>query len=759
MVGPEDPLLATLRLVENLAGVGYWRYDTRNEKVIWSDEVYRIHGFVPGAFEPDYGLVVASYHPEDRPVLLAHVATALATGKGYNFKLRVVRADNHETRIVQAIAEARIDDSGRAIELFGVFRDITDVETFITRLSESEARYRLLADVSNDIILKTDAGLRIAYVSPAIERYGYRTDDLVGRPALSLLHPDDVAKVRGVFATLANGEVASPDRDRTFRFLAADGRLVWMEGSPSPVFNDDGTFASIVSSLRDVTDRRAVQIALEESEERYRMLAEHMQDIVVRAGPGGIISYASPSTRMLGIEPHQAVGLSTLDFVTEEDRHLAQAALDQLFSGDEPDEAQKREYRVAARDGREVWLEGRPSIIRDATGRPVEFVTAFRDVTDRRLLTRQLETANASAQAALRQKAEFIANISHDFKAPLAAIIGLARDLPQGEPADVGLLGQRLVEQAEELLLLVDDLLDRAALDAGRLVPRSSPFNLADMVESSINLLRRPAYEKGLELVSTLDAELPSVVLGDKSRVRRVLLNISSNAVKFSSGGSVRVTVSHCGDGDVRFTVSDEGPGLPLSVANELFSRFSTSPASGAYGGHGLGLAICRELVEEMGGRIGYVPKEVGGGSTFWFQIPLPDVAETGAPTRAQSATGCFSILVVDDSHAFQRIMSEMLRALGHSVTCVENAEQGLAAAMGGQFDFFYVDQNLPDGDGLDLIESLRKAGITRPIVLISADDNGLPAGRSGVLPDAFLSKPLDLADMIESLRIAARLH
>ena len=757
MDDPENPLQATLRLVERLAGVGYWRYDIQTEKVTWSDEVYRIHGFVPGAFEPSYDLVVSSYHPDDQPVLLAHIAAAVTTGKGYNFKLRVIRADNRQERIVQAIADTRTDENGRTIELFGVFQDITDIEAIIARLEGSEARYRLLADASHDIILKIDADMKIAYVSPAVERYGYRVDDLVGRQASSTLHPDDVAKVRNVFSTLARGGAASPDRDRTFRFLAADGRHVWMEGSPSPVFNDDGSFAAILSSLRDVTDRHVAQIALEESEARYRLLAEHMQDIVVRAGPGGIISYASPSTRMLGVEPHEAIGRSTLDFVSAEDRQVAQVALDQLFSGDEPDQTQKREYRVLPRDGRELWIEGRPSIIRDADGRPVEFVTAFRDVTERHLLTRRLEMANASAQAALRQKAEFIANISHDFKTPLAAIVGFARDLPEVDPAEAALLAPRIVEQAEELLLLVDDLLDRAALDAGRLVPRPSSFVIADMVGSAIELVRRPAREKGLELIATVEADLPSVVVGDKSRIRRVLLNIVSNAIKFSGGGTVRVAVSRGEASDLRFAVSDEGPGLSATIANGLFERFSTSASSSASGGHGLGLAICRELVEELGGRIGYAAGAGNEGVTFWFDIPLPGASKIAEPELEQSATEAFSILVVDDSHAFQQIMSGMLRALGHSVTCVGSAVQGLAVGSSGTFDLFYIDRNLPDQSGLDLIASLRRAGVNKPIVLVSADNSGLLERERTALPDAFLTKPLELADMIASLRMARR--
>lgn len=757
MSDSENMLQSTLRLVECLAGVGYWRYDIRTGQVSWSDEVYRIHGLAPGGLEPSYDRVVELYHPDDQPVLRAHVAAAVTTGTGYNFKLRVIRADNQQERVVRAIADTRTDEDGRTLELFGVFQDITDIEAFIARLEDSESRYRLLADASHDIILKIDADLNIAYVSPAVERYGHRVSDLVGRPASSILYPDDAAKVRGALSTLASGRTARPDRDRTFRFLAVDGTQVWMEASPSPVFNDDGGFSAVLSSLRDVTDRRVAQIALEESEARYRLLAEHMQDIVVRAGPGGIISYASPSTRMLGVEPHEAIGRSTLDFVSAEDREVAKAALDQLFTGDEPDQAQKREYRVLRRDGRELWIEGRPSIVRDADGRPVEFVTTFRDVTERYLLTRRLEMANASAQAALRQKAEFIANISHDFKTPLAAIVGFARDLPEIDPAGAALLAPRIVEQAEELLLLVDDLLDRAALDAGRLVPRSSAFAIADMVRSAIDLVRRPAREKGLELTATVDVDLPRTVVGDKSRIRRVLLNIVSNAVKFSEGGTVHVAISRGEASDVRFAVRDEGPGLPAATANGLFERFSMSGSSGASGGHGLGLAICRELVEELGGRIGYAARAGRKGVTFWFDIPLPGVGEDAERELEQPAKERFNILVVDDSHAFQQIISGMLRALGHSVTCAGSAEQGLALAGASAFDIFYIDLNLADQSGLDLIASLRLAGIGKPIVLVSADDSGLLDRERTVLPDAFLSKPLDLADMIASLKLAGR--
>ena len=384
-------------------------------------------------------------------------------------------------------------------------------------------------------------------------------------------------------------------------------------------------------------------------------------------------------------------------------------------------------------------------------------MTSFRDVTERRTLADELIAANAVAHDALRQKADFLANVSHDLKTPLSAILGFANALKRSANADAALTGARIVEQGEELLVMVGDLLDRAALDAGRLTPRSSSFVVKDMLSSIRDVLLHAAADRGVELITEVDSEIPLQVVGDKNRIRRILMNIAANAIKFSDGGAVVIFVTRGPTpGFLRFVVSDRGPGLSDRIAAQVFERFTTATAAGATDrrGYGLGLAICRELVEELGGQIGH--RSAGEtGTTFWFDIPLPLSAQID-PFAGGRAVSPLNILVVDDNIAFQHIIGSMLRALGHSVVCANNAKQGMAAAKEAAYDLYYIDRGLPDKNGLDLIRQLRQAGIDRPMVLVSADDSSI-ADEGAVMPDAFLAKPLDPTDVVASLSTVAR--
>ena len=623
--GDNDRSSATLRLIEALAGIGHWRYDLATERVFWSDEVYRIHGLEPRSIAPVFPTVIAAYHPDDQSVLVGLVSRAIATGKGYVFKLRLKRASDGEQRIVRAVAEAKGDAEGRIVELFGVFQDITSDETARIQVADSEARYRLLA--------------------------------------------------------------------------------------------------------------------------------ENARDIVVRAGPRGIISYVSPSCRLLGFEPEQLIGRSTLDFVASEDRERAYATLQQLFSGDEPDPTLDRLFRVQGSDGREFWLEGRPSVLRDESGSPVEFVTAFRDVTERKGLVDRLEAAISRADAALQQKEELVTNLTHDFKAPLGAILAYAARFKTEVSPEMAAVGGKIAFQAEELLAMVGDLLDRAALDAGKLYIRGETFSLAGLLASVIDALTPGIGDKTLTLEMVVHPDAPPMVTGDKARTRRVLMNLAGNAIKFADVGEVTIDVRPCQQaGWIRFSVTDDGPGLSEAMIPRLFERFTppVAPLRPDRRGHGLGLAICKDIIGELGGYIGWSPNIAGRGSKFWFEIPLPESFVTLSDTSA--VLPAKSVLVIDDNPAFRVLLGEMLRALGHDVVVCGSGASGLTAARDRHFDVAFVDLMLLDACGEDVILALRAIEPCPATILMSAADWNIGACRTEKRPDAFLAKPFDATELVAVL-------
>ena len=309
------------------------------------------------------------------------VAAALAEGSRANASLRAAREEAEHARVA-ALA--------------------------------SEARYRVLADYSTDIVVRFGRGGIISYASPACRMLGIEPEQAVGRSTGDFMAPDDRALSMKRIEDLLDDTDPDPSLRREFRVVRGDGSAIWLEGSPSVVRNAAGVPVEIVSTYRDVTARRQLEddlrtaraeaeearIAAQASETHYRTLADYSTDIVVRLGRDGIISYVSPACSMLGISPEQAVGRSTIDFAIPEDRAFAAMTVADLFSGAEPDRSIRREFRVPRADGSLMWLEGNPNIIRNAKGDPVEVVSTYRDVTARRQLEDELRLANQAAQEA-----------------------------------------------------------------------------------------------------------------------------------------------------------------------------------------------------------------------------------------------------------------------------------------------------------------------------------------------------------------------
>ncbi len=278
----------------------------------------------------------------------------------------------------------------------------------------SEARYRVLADHSTDIVVRFGRGGIISYASPACRMLGIEPEQAIGRSTGDFMAPEDRALSMKRIDDLLDDIDPDPSLRREFRAVTGDGSVLWLEGSPSVVRDAAGNPVEIVSTYRDVSRRRQLEddlraarqeaeqakISAQASEAYYRTLADYSTDIVVRMGRGGIILYISPACGVLGITPKQAIGRSTIDFVAPEHQAFAAKIVDDLFSGAEPDRSIRREFRVRRAGGSFIWLEGNPSIIRNADGEPMEVVSTFRDVTARRQLEDELRIANKAAHDA-----------------------------------------------------------------------------------------------------------------------------------------------------------------------------------------------------------------------------------------------------------------------------------------------------------------------------------------------------------------------
>ncbi len=260
--------LKLLKLAEEMAGVGQWRLDFATGKVAWSDEVYRIFGHEPDTVDPTAIYAAGPFHPDDNVMLAGLVERAATKGQGYECRLRLTRSDGAE-RITVAKAVCELGEHGRTTAIFGVFQDVTEADRAGRRIAESEARYRLLAEHSSDIITMTGVDGRFTYVSPVIETaLGYRPEELVGRLYTDFVHPDDVSSMKAAFvAYVAAGPGAPPPRV-AWRTFKKNGELVWFEGHPRLTWDANGRPVEIQDLLRDITDTKRLEAELLEARDR-----------------------------------------------------------------------------------------------------------------------------------------------------------------------------------------------------------------------------------------------------------------------------------------------------------------------------------------------------------------------------------------------------------------------------------------------------------------------------------------------------------
>ncbi len=643
----------------------------------------------------------------------------------------------------------------------------SQLQSYQLQLEEGMGRLNAVLNNVADAIVTIDERGIIQSANPATERmFGLPIGGLIGQN-VSILMPGDMAARHDGFLT-AYAETGHSKIIGTGRELAgqrADGSVFPLELSISKVELDDRTLFTGI--LRDITSRKAVEQSLRESERKARTLslvADRTDNAVIITDAIGHIEWVNGGfERISGFKLEEIIGRKPAEFLQGEETSSDQTAYmrSKIGSG-EPFTAEVVNY---TKDKTPYWVQIDAQPIYGAKGELEHYIAIERDVTGVKQREAELEEAKLRAEEGSETKTRFLAMMSHEIPTPLNGVLGALNLLEDGslnaEQKRLTAVGRKA---GENLLSIINDVLDISKMEAGHLDLETSPIDPAQVVQDVMDIMQNRASEKGLTLTSRIDSALPRFVVGDAARLRQVLLNFVSNAVKFTETGSVTIKL---GAGEVRdreaqltFEVTDTGVGLSEVAVSKLFEEFwrAGDTKTRTIEGTGLGLAICQRIVDRMEGQID-VKSEEGVGSTFSFTVPLTlpsDIDISGSRTTSGTTEGedqalpSFNgrALVAEDSSANQLIIKIMMERAGLAVDLVANGEEAVSAARNNPYDLIFMDINMPVMDGVTATSTIREIKdpkVTAPIIAMTAFT--MSGDREEILDkglDDYISKPIN---------------
>ena len=633
-----------------------------------------------------------------------------------------------------------------------------------TALNHSEAFYLSLVENLPGNFLRKDLDGRFTFVNSRFCRtIGLPREQILGRTDFDL-YPAELARL---YKEADEQVIRTGRTTESVEAHRTPNGTLYVQVIKSPVFDESGRIIGIQGIFWDVTERVRAEEALQEERVLLHALLETVPDsIYFKDRDSRFLRVSTALARRVGVaDPADVIGKTDADFFAPE--HAADALADERRSLETGRPILGTLEREVWQDGTETWVSTTKVPMRNARGEIVGTLGVTRDVTAMKQAEEAIAEARDAALESARFKAEFLANMSHEIRTPLNAIVGMTGLLldTQLDPEQRDFT-ETIRGSADLLLDIVNDVLDFSKLEAGKMSIEQTPFDLAQVVEESADLLAERAQTKGVELVSAISPETPLRLIGDPSRLRQVLVNLIGNAVKFTEQGEVVVSVQpeHVDQHQVRlrFSVRDTGIGIPKEAQARLFNAFTQADGSTTrkYGGTGLGLAICRQIVDLMGGTI-ELESEVGRGSTFSFVLTLrrqPWVA--ARPTPPPDTLDGIRVLIVDDNETNRRILHHQVIAWRMRNGCAASGPEALdilrrAAAEGDPYRLVVLDMQMPGMDGFDVARTIQDdpalAG-TNIVILTSLASHPRETDLAKLGIKAYLTKPVKQSKLMDCL-------
>ncbi|MCF6405041.1 PAS domain-containing protein [Chitinophaga filiformis] len=615
-----------LKTIQSLASAGSWELPVTNDQLLlpgyWSDELFAVLGATPGTVEPTSQAYKNYVHPDDREYLISEVDKAIRETGRYDIEFRIRRGgDRAQERTVREVGElVRDEASGKSISLIGVTFDISDIRNTERALFKANVELRKLFDVMEDVFFSVNMEQqqqRILQMSPScVQLYGYSTGEFFNDPDLwfSVIYEDDKEAVLENNKRLGKGESSQVE----YRIRRKDGELRWVESRITPTLGHEGQLVRLDGIVTDVTRRKEAELAVENSELKFRSLLENSNDaITVTSEELRFLFVTQSLSRMIGYSVEEITGTSVFDFIHPDD-HVTVNGLVGIMEKD-PEAPVHFEIRFRVKDNGWIWCEG--SATNHLNGDIVRgYIGNFRDVTYKIRYRKALEASNNRLKKTNNELDRFVYSVSHDLRAPLASVLGLL-EYTMSETADEEVLQDlgMMKVSIEKLDRFILDILDYSRNARLEIKVQAVDFHhLLAEIKENLKFLRTGRSAMRFDINVQENGTFGS----DVSRISILLNNLVSNAIRYADAEKavpfVEVKIV-AGPEGANIIVRDNGIGIAKEYHERIFDMFFRVSEKST--GSGLGLYLVKETVDKLKGQI-RLQSAPGEGTTFNIFLP-----------------------------------------------------------------------------------------------------------------------------------------